>query len=680
MNEGRTTLIFIGVAAVAFGLAWFTRPDVVLSEKDASLERVGEELFPAFTDPAKASSLQIVKYDETLAQLDRFEVARDASSGLWALPSSGGYPADATEQLQEATSPMIGIKVDNVATESASEHELYGVVNPADENLAVGASGVGMLVEFKDKADEVLASLIIGKEVKDREGLRYARVPTEDVVYIVEIGVEAFSSEFGDWIEKKLLGIRGLDINKVSVRDYTIDTRGLSPMLELKFDAEVRNSQNNWELTKLVSYEGNQPVEGKVLPDEELDTEFLNNLKLAVQDLEIIDVRRKPDGLAANLKASDLLLNDKESLASLQSQGFYLTTMRGTTEMFSASGDITIGTMDGVDYELRFGNAFALLKGEDAIQRYLLVRATVDESQFPLPEQAPLPETVEEMLRLERGEPMRPELALPMQPTDLPELDPKDAGSVPAEEPKSETPKSAGDENATEERPPSPKKDPAKESENTEAGSGNETKEAAEASAKETEAEGSSAESSNESTEETTKQEESSGEPESPDDCGVDPQEGDSSEETAQEGAAESTEPASEPQEAESSEPTAEVASEPSAQEGEAKPAADQSQEEPKETEEELLERLEVMREEIAKQNQRLMDARNERIDDARKKASELNARFSEWYYIVSDSVYEKLKITRDVLFKKKEALQPAAPAGVPGGLKFDPSQFMPKP
>ncbi len=672
MNEGRTTLIFIGVAAVALGLAWFTRPDVVLSEKDASLERVGEELFPSFTDPAKANSLQIVKYDETLAQLDRFEVARDASSGLWTLPSSGGYPADATEQLQEATSPMIGIKVDNVATESASEHELYGVANPADENLAVGASGVGMLVEFKDKADEILASLIIGKEVEDREGLRYARVPTEDVVYVVEIGVEAFSSEFGDWIEKKLLGIRGLDINKVSVRDYTLETRGLSTILELKFDAEVRNSQNNWELAKLVSYENNQPVEGKVGPDEELDTEFLNNLKLAVQDLEIIDVRRKPDGLAANLKASDMLLNDKESLASLQSQGFYPTTMRGTPEMFSASGDITIGTTDGVDYELRFGNAFALLKGEDAIQRYLLVTATVDESQFPLPEQAPLPETVEEMLRLERGEPIRPELALPVQPTDLPELDPKDA--LPAEEPKSETPKPEGDDNAAEERPPSPKTDPSGKAQNVEAASA-ETKEAAES-----EAEGSNEESSSESTEETAKTEEPSGEPESPDTCGIDPQEGDASGEAAQEGGAKSAEPAAKPQEPDSSEPKAKAESEPADQGGEAKPSADQSQEEPKETEEELLERLEVMREEIAKENQRLMDDRNERIDDARKKASELNARFSEWYYIVSDSVYEKLKITRDVLFKKKEASQPAAPAGVPGGLNFDPSQFTPRP
>ncbi|MEM7558762.1 MAG: hypothetical protein AAF394_06535, partial [Planctomycetota bacterium] len=228
-----------------------------------------------------------------------------------------------------------------------------------------------------------------------------------------------------------------------------------------------------------------------------------------------------------------------------------------------------------------------------------------------------------------------------------------------------------GYENATEERPPSPKKDPAKESEDTEAASGNEAKEDAPPAEEPT-----TEEPAKESTSEPAK--ESTEEPESPDECGV--QEGDGSEEAAQEGAAESAEPAAEPQESEGSDTPAEVANEPAAQEGDAKPAADPSQEEPKETEEELLERLEVMREEIAKQNQRLMDARNERIDDARKKASELNARFSEWYYIVSDSVYEKLKITRDVLFKKKEALQPAAPAGVPGGLNFDPSQFMPKP
>ena len=42
------------------------------------------------------------------------------------------------------------------------------------------------------------------------------------------------------------------------------------------------------------------------------------------------------------------------------------------------------------------------------------------------------------------------------------------------------------------------------------------------------------------------------------------------------------------------------------------------------------------MQESIRKENQRLIDARNESISEARKKVAELNARFADWYYIVT--------------------------------------------
>jgi len=71
---------------------------------------------------------------------------------------------------------------------------------------------------------------------------------------------------------------------------------------------------------------------------------------------------------------------------------------------------------------------------------------------------------------------------------------------------------------------------------------------------------------------------------------------------------------------------------------------------------------------------------RNDEMDAARKKVLELNARFSEWYYVVSDSVYQKLKISRQDLIKKKEALPtPGMPNLNPtGGLQLP--QFGPRP
>ena len=43
----------------------------------------------------------------------------------------------------------------------------------------------------------------------------------------------------------------------------------------------------------------------KLADDEELNTEKLNALKTALDDLKIVDVDRKPAGLSQDLRASD---------------------------------------------------------------------------------------------------------------------------------------------------------------------------------------------------------------------------------------------------------------------------------------------------------------------------------------------------------------------------------------
>ncbi|MEO8270848.1 MAG: hypothetical protein ABI557_14080, partial [Aureliella sp.] len=100
---------------------------------------------------------------------------------------------------------------------------------------------------------------------------------------------------------------------------------------------------------------------------------------------------------------------------------------------------------------------------------------------------------------------------------------------------------------------------------------------------------------------------------------------------------------------------------------------------EPAKSDEELQEELEFVREQIAKDNQRKIDARNEKMDTARRRVQELNARFADWYYVVSDEVYKKLKISRDQLIgpNTPDAAQstPAATGpsipGLPPGFNF---------
>lgn len=672
MNEGKITAIFGIVAAVALGLAWWSKPEAASSVQEVAGEQIGQNVFPKFEDPGVASTMQIVKYDDTLAQLKRFEVSRDNDTKLWTLPSHDGYPADAADQVKNATTPLIGLEILDVVAETAGDHELYGVVNPDDGDLAAGASGVGMLVRFKDDADQVLASLVIGKEVEKAEGQRYVRVPTEDAVYQVEISTDAFTTNFKDWIEGELLGVRSMDITKVAVRDYSLNQGLGSVTLARNFDAEANYdaASSNWNLTKLVSYESGQPQPVALEEGESVNKQFLNNLRTAVQDLEIVDVQRKPTGLAADLKVDDALLKNNESIAALQQQGFFAAAINNETEIFAAGGETIVGTEEGVDYLLRFGEATASLasmesEDEDAgLSRYLLVTARLDESQFPAPELEPLPETVEEMLARERGDSASAGDDAAMQESEDTNSsgqatpDPASSDSSSAEEPSGETPSTESSKSDTPEPEKPQTSEPQTEAPQTEEPQTEEPTPDAPKSEESTSSESSKTEP--ESTE-TKKSEPANDDPEEDDvdECGPFSQESSSADD--QDATEEDDAPA---QDASSEE---EPSSQEDADADSSTEASNAPAQEPEETEEELKERLEAVRDEIAKANQRKIDERSDRIEKARKKVLELNARFSEWYYVVGDSAYKKLKITREDLIEKAGEEEATLPAGLEG-------------
>lgn len=624
MNEGRTTAIFGVVAAVALGLAYWSKPESITKTSDLIDTLVGKDVFPEFQDPEAATSLEIVKYDEELASLKPFEVARDKISKLWKLPSNEDYPADAASQVRDATTPLIGLKILSVESNSRADHELYGVVEPDEEKLAAGTKGVGMKVQLKGDSDQILANLIIGKEVEQAEGQRYVRKPTEDAVYKVELSTDAFKTNFRDWIEAELLGVRSFDLTKVAVRDYELNLSSMT--LARNFDADVAFDQanSNWSLASYKTYEGGAAAPAELAANEELNTEFLNNLRTAVQDLSIVDVKRKPKGLAASLKADESLLKDTDSMAALAQQGFIPADMNGSTEIFSVGGETIVGTDEGVDYVLRFGQATASMAtlGEDAeggLSRYLLVTARLDESKFPLPEIEPLPETVEEMLAREKAAEAPPEMSLVAPVPDAP-TDPSgdNQGEAPAADmPELDAPQEPVMEKS-DEAPPEPKPE-----------SGAEEAKAEEPKTEEPKAEDPAAEEPGSGNDDT---------------CGVpEPQEEETTqEETTQEDTQQETETPSD-----------------------APTATEETQ--PQETEEELKERLEAVREQIARENQRLLDDRKEKMDGANKKVQELNARFSEWFYVVSDEVYKKVKINRESLIKTTATSQSDTPSFLQG-------------
>ena len=64
---------------------------------------------------------------------------------------------------------------------------------------------------------------------------------------------------------------------------------------------------------------------------------------------------------------------------------------------------------------------------------------------------------------------------------------------------------------------------------------------------------------------------------------------------------------------------------------------------------------LDAERARIEKENKRKQEEYDQKIADGKKRVAELNARFADWYYIISDDVYRKIHLGRDEIIKKKD-------------------------
>jgi hypothetical protein len=83
----------------------------------------------------------------------------------------------------------------------------------------------------------------------------------------------------------------------------------------------------------------------------------------------------------------------------------------------------------------------------------------------------------------------------------------------------------------------------------------------------------------------------------------------------------------------------------------------------------------EAERARIEKENKRKQEEYDRQVADGKKKMAELNGRFADWYYVISDEVYRKIHLSRDEIIKKKPKKEPekagkAAVPGQPGGAK----------
>jgi hypothetical protein len=369
MTESTKTIAMAAAAAVLLVVAIFARPRPPYVEPEGV---VGKPLFAAnWTDPRDAKSMQITTFDETTQAPTDFQVA--LVDGKWAIPSHGNYPANAAEHVNKAANELINMKVLEIVTDEPRFHEQYGVVEPDPAKLKGLAYGVGKLVTVKDKDGNALAKLVVGKSDKPTGGsetssLRFVRKSGEDRVYKVKLDGDLFSTKFADWIDPDLLDLKQhWDITKMKIHDNDLDETPEGMAVARKGDVELsyNDQKGSWSADKLVSYKDGKPTEDKLAANEELDTAKLNDAKMNLSSLKIADVSRKPDSLADKLKKNKEFLDDKQARDSLNRRGFIADMSNKPPQIVSGGGDLVVGMKDGVEYTIRFGKTERTLREAD---------------------------------------------------------------------------------------------------------------------------------------------------------------------------------------------------------------------------------------------------------------------------------------------------------------------------
>lgn len=639
MNEGSKTGVFALIAGAVALLAWVTTPRNTVDQ--SAKARMGAVLFEDFKDPLDASWLKIVKFDDAQQATVEFEVAKDAKTGLWSIPSRDGYPADASKQMAEAATLFVGLKALDVASEKRTDQELFGVLEPSVQREQ-GGDGVGMLVQMRDAKNNILVDIIIGKETDD--GKRFLRAPNEDVIYVANINTKPLSTDFKQWIEGDLLKLSSNDIETIDIKDYQLlpTTQGLA--LSRNYEATINfvSATGQWEPKRIATYGSDGGAERVLTEEEQLNATKLNDIKTTLDRLTLADVAKKPTGLAADLKGNRKQLGE-DALISLAKRGFYPDPQQkdgDVVEFYSENGELIVSLRNGVQYVLRFGGSAGADmsqpidssdEGKISINRYLLVTCRLDESKIPEALLEKVPETVEELKAMES---LKNNAAIPFPPADAVPFG--DQSTMPP------IPETTGAE--------APPVDPPVEA----------VEPPVEATVKDLE--------------NTDPPKASTSEPPIIDDPGAPVAQslGDNAAKlvrTRRQDGEQTQQQTTEAQQAETSQTAAAQESKEATQEP---PVAgttgdktnDKTVGDQELTDEEWKERLAVKREEVTKSNQRKIEERAEKLNLAKNKVAELNRRFADWYYIISEEDYRKLKIKLDDLIQPKSggAAPPSAP------------------
>jgi hypothetical protein len=434
MKENKKTITFLGAAIIAVCIATFTSP--TKRDPSAKANLMGQALFESF-DARAVTGIEIVEVDEEDIQTKSIEVTQTEKGWFIRRPGKADYPANADNQLEDVSSMLFDLRIIDQAGEGAGEHAKFCVLNPSKADAT--ESGIGRLIHLKNSSGSNLASLIIGEEVNGLPNTYYVRKPEQNAVYRVEVSnARDVSSKFVDWVEQDFL-----DLDKRKIKQVTLDN------YDVNLAQGKINRTNNPFVLNIADSEWSFPG-GKLKDNEELDKEILDALKDALDDLEIIDVERKPEILVNNLKQGKEFFsnlrdaNNQAVVQSLQQKGFYTIAAKDASgqtvpKVVSNKGEVLVGMESGVEYVLRFGDIYRGSEDDEnssGDSRYIYAFARVNESLLTPPILAPLPGASPQGAKGPEGE--KGPIAKPGSPPDFipPTAPPRDTPPPPPAQPK----------------------------------------------------------------------------------------------------------------------------------------------------------------------------------------------------------------------------------------------------
>jgi hypothetical protein len=279
----RKQFLVLIVALLVLGGAGLTLFWQDIAHYRESGARIGAKLLPDF----KVADVAQLRLQDAHSQVTLVN-----KGDRWVVQERGDYPAN-MEDIGSLVVKLLELKVTQAETVGASLLPRVELMAPG-KAAAAGATGAkegtGTLLEFKDKAGKVLASLILGKKLlkKDplnplpnaRDGVpagRYVLVSgTKDKVVVVSDPLSAAEAKPGKWLAK--------DFFKVErIRTLAVGPEGTAP---------------NWKITRDVEW-----GQWKFSGGGDLDASSAVGAVNALGNISFTDVAVKPEEAAKPMVA-----------------------------------------------------------------------------------------------------------------------------------------------------------------------------------------------------------------------------------------------------------------------------------------------------------------------------------------------------------------------------------------